>query len=113
MPDRTCYTVNQDGYITWIAKNIKELSGWEQDEVIGKHFFNFIDDKDHDLIVKNRENRPHGKVDEYTTNLKLKNGLLMPIRIKVLQTPENSVGYIDRRLEDRHIERDERNPDAV
>jgi PAS domain S-box-containing protein len=113
MPNRTCYSINDEGYITWVAKNIKDLTGWEQDEVIGKHFFELIDDKDHTLIVEKRANRPHGKIDEYQTNLKLKNGLLMPIRIKVLQTPENSVGYIDRRLEDRHIERDERNPDAV
>jgi hypothetical protein len=60
-----------------------------------------------DLIppLQNRANRPHGKVDEYQTHMKLKNGDLLPIRIKVLQTPENSVGYIDRRMKDRYVER--------
>jgi PAS domain S-box-containing protein len=105
MPDRTCYSIDNEGYITWIAKNIKELSGWEQDEVIGKHFFNFIDEADHPRILENRKNRPHGRVDEYQTKLKMKSGFLVPIRIKVMQTPENSVGYIDRRLEERKVER--------
>lgn len=105
MSDRVCYTVDHQGYITWIARNVFELSGWKQEEVIGRHFFEFIDAEHHEEILKKRGNRKPGRVDEYYTLLIAKDGIKHPVRIKVLQTPENSVGYLDRRLEDRHIER--------
>lgn len=103
---RTCYTISHEGYLTWIAKNIKDLAGYEQSEVIGKHFFDFITEKDHALILERRKNRPSGHVDEYKTFLKKKDGSMTPIRIKVLQTPENSVGFLDSRLEERKVVRD-------
>jgi PAS domain S-box-containing protein len=101
MADRTCYTVNHQGYLTWIAKNVFELSGYTQAEAVGRHFFEFIDSEHHEEILRKRENRSPGRIDEYYTRLIKKDGTKLPVRIKVLQTPENTVGYIDRRLSDR------------
>jgi PAS domain S-box-containing protein len=101
MEDRVCYTVNHGGYVTWIAMNVHDVFGWKQDEVIGRHFFDFIPAEDHAQVLENRKHRDPGRTDEYFTHIIAKDGKKMPVRIKVLQTPENTVGYIDRRLSDR------------
>ena len=99
------YSIDHTGVLTWISRNITDLAGWSQDEAIGKHFAVFIAPQDHEEIYRKRANRQAGKIDEYNTYLIHKDGEYIPIRIEVLQTPENSVGAIDRRLEERHIER--------
>ena len=104
MKDRICYTVNHEGVVTWISKSVFEIMGWLPEEVIGKHFFFFIPPDHHEDMVQRRLNRPAGITDEYLTEVLRKDGSREPVRIRALQTPENTVGMIDRRLKQRDKE---------
>ena len=103
MKDRICYTVNHEGVVTWISKSVFEIMGWLPEEVIGKHFFFFIPPDHHEDMVQRRLNRQSGITDEYFTEVLRKDGNREPVRIKALQTPENTVGMIDRRLKQRVV----------
>ena len=101
MKDRICYSISQEGIVTWISKNVAEMIGWSQEDVIGKHFFSFIVPEHHEEIVRRREGRLAGITDEYSTEIIRKDGTKEAVRIRALQTPENTVGMIDRRLKTR------------
>jgi PAS domain S-box-containing protein len=104
MKDRICYSISQEGIVTWISKNVSEIMGWLPEEVIGQHFFFFIPPDRHEDMVQRRLNRLSGITDEYFTEVLRKDGSREPVRIRVLQTPENTVGMIDRRLKQRDRE---------
>lgn len=102
MKNRVHYSIDNDGIVTWISKNITELTGWEQQEVIGQQFYRFIIQKHHAGIDKKREGRQPGTIDEYETMIIIKGDGLIPVKIVVLQQENESVGTIDRRLVERH-----------
>jgi hypothetical protein len=57
----------------------------------------------HEGIREKKLNRKPGRTETYLTKVFYKDGSVVHVKIKVLQTPENVVGSIDRRTEDRTI----------
>lgn len=100
MDGRICYSLNSEGLLTWVSKNVFELTGWMPEEAVGKYFDFFLPEFDLPMILQNRLNRKAGITHEYNTTILKKDGGRTPVRIRVLQTPENTVGSIDRRAID-------------
>ena len=107
MDDRVCYSVNHEGIVTWISPNVFDMFGWEAHEVIGRNFVDFVPSEDMNEVVKNRTNRVPGITQEYKMGILRKDGKREMVYCRVLQTPENTIGSLDRRLTSRPIIRKE------
>ncbi len=94
-----CFSLNFNSEFTWVSANLEERSGWKPEEVIGHNIFEYMPKECHAEIITARIGRVTGITQTYLTKVYLKDMSISKVRIRILQTPENIVGAIDRREE--------------
>jgi PAS domain S-box-containing protein len=95
------FTMNLEGYYTWVSPNIAKITKWKPKDIIGKHFMDICVKECHEEMLVNISKNIVGHTAVYYTRVYDKDGSEENVKIQVLRTPENIVGCIDRRLHDR------------
>lgn len=71
------WMVDENGYTTYVNKQLIDMLGYTQDELINKQFFNFIDNKFQDNAKELFERRKQGLKDRYDSCFIKKDGSIL------------------------------------
>ena len=74
------YSINRGGEITYISPVVKNLLGYEPDEVTGRHFLEFVHQEDHDLLTEKFSELREGIVSPDTYRMISKDGVIKWVR---------------------------------
>ena len=100
---KVVYTLDREGNYTWVCKAVSEISGYAQEELIGKSAFDYIYPEDREEVMKRFA--PPVEVEIYredTFRVIDKDGSVIKIISRSIRKPDGTVlGVFDRREQDR------------
>jgi PAS domain S-box-containing protein len=100
---KVVFILNAQGVYTWVCRNIEVISGYTQEEVVGKSAFDFIHPDDKDRVIQRFS--PPLPVDTYVEDsfrVVDKDGSIVKIKSRTIRIPDGSIlGEFDHRGQDR------------
>lgn len=88
------FSLTHEGIFTWVSKDCNLVNGFVPSELIGHPFIEFVAPEELFDMLINRKNRTTGRTAEYFTYILTKDGARKRAVLKVLDTPENTVGNV-------------------
>lgn len=70
------YIIDENGIITFISKSAQNIVGYEQDEILGKNFLEFVPEEDKQIAIDGFSKIEAGKNSLLECHLKTRNGKL-------------------------------------
>jgi PAS domain S-box-containing protein len=101
MNGKVVFTLDKDGTYTWICKAVEKVSGYKQEEFIGRSAFDFIHPEDKENI---QSHFPFQEEEYRESAFRVidKNGDYIQIISRTIRTPDGAIlGVFDRRKDDR------------
>ncbi len=87
------WVYDADLNITYVNLKMAEIIGYEVEEMIGKHLFNFLDEEGQENIERKVERRKLGISDIYEEKLKHKNGHYVHVELKATPIIDEKGNY--------------------